>query len=112
TNASFGLKHKDLKVEQLNSNFTFDNSDIKINSLSFKANKSDFNLKGYFDNVIPFLLNPNEKLTIDADVSSKLLVMDELLAYNYSNSSTADTSYRLVFPKNIDFNFSSNVGRL
>lgn len=112
SNASFGLKHKDFKVEELNSNLTFDNNDVKINTLSLKANKSDITLKGYFDNLIPFILSPNEKLTIEADVNSRLLVMDELLSYNYSNSNSTDTSYRLVFPKNIDFSFSSTIGRL
>ncbi|WP_350109883.1 hypothetical protein, partial [Fulvivirga sp.] len=54
--------------------------DIAINDLSGSYGNSDFNLNGYFRNILAYLLLPNEPLGIEASFESKNLNLNELLS--------------------------------
>lgn len=106
TNVSFGVKQRLADFENLNADLVFNNEDIKINEFNGQINKSDFKLKGYFENVIPYFTGLGKKLTVDADLISNNLELDEVLAFQGSSN---NTYFNVVFPEDINFNIRANV---
>jgi hypothetical protein len=76
---SFQLKNDEKRFENINSSLTFKNNNLQINKLIGKINSSDIDIKGYIENLIPFLLLNNQNLSINAELISKKLILDDLL---------------------------------
>ena len=108
-NLEFGLENDDLDYNSFQSELFFNNNDVVIHNFSGKASSSDFDLKGYFRNVIPWLFLPGERLFVDASLVSDNLNFNELLQHSVSES---DTTYRLRLSENIDFKLEAQVGQL
>lgn len=108
-NVNFGIKQRLAEFMNLNADLVFNNQDIKINTLQGKVNKSDFILKGYFENIIPYFTGLARKLTVDADLISNNLELDEILAFQGTGSS--DTYFNVIFPEDINFNIKSKIGK-
>jgi hypothetical protein len=106
---SFELKGNPLAFREFNGSFLFSNNDLVIENFSGHAGSSDFELKGYFRNVLPFLFLENEKINIIASLYSNNLNFNELLKYSVSG---ADTTYRLSFSDKLAFNLEANVVHL
>ncbi|MEE4177950.1 MAG: AsmA-like C-terminal region-containing protein [Bacteroides sp.] len=116
--ASGTLNYEDLKFEikdnplafcEFNGALLFSNNDLVVENFSGHAGSSDFELKGYFRNVLPFLFLENEKINIVASLYSNNLNFNELLKHNVSE---ADTTYHLSFSDRIGFNLEANVVHL
>ena len=106
---SFEIKGNPLKFSEFNGSFLFSNNDLVVENFSGHAGSSDFELKGYFRNVLPYLFLENEKINIVASLYSNYLNFNELLKYNGSES---DTTYQLRFSDRIGFNLEANVVHL
>jgi len=86
-------------------------NDVLIRELSVEVESSNLVLDGYFQNVIPFFLMENQDLFVDAELSSDLIDLDELLR-DYASSSKSDTVYQLEFPEQINFNLTTDIHEL
>lgn len=79
---SFGLKTRPQKIESLNSNLKFNNRNLEIITLTGMVDQSDFSLQGKFTNLIPYLIEKNEGLLVDAILKSNYVDLAALLKSN------------------------------
>ena len=79
-NGTLSASWMNLPLKAVSLESEFENNSLKVKNLSFNYGKSDVNLSGIFDNFIPFLLLPDEKIRIEANLVSKRLELDEILA--------------------------------
>ncbi len=103
-----GAKHS---FESLNASLLFNNNDIVVNECNGKIMDSDFALKGFFRNALAAAFNNDEKLFIEASLSSKMVNLDQLLASNES-SVNSDDEAALKFSKRINFNLNVEIRNL
>ncbi len=106
---SFRLKNDPLIYNSINADFRFNNNDIHIKRFDGKASSSDFDMKGYFRNVMPWLFFDDQRLFVNATLSSGNLNFNELLQHNVSGN---DTIYHLRLSEMIDFRLQANIGKL
>ncbi len=110
SNAKIRPGKYDYEFDQINGDFNFQNSDLKINELSFNLGKSDFKLNGYFRNIIYFFLQNDEDLAIDANLTSNFINLEALLGA--SANGTVDEPYKLKINKRIHANLNLQVKHL
>jgi len=91
----------DRKFEEINSSLVFNDNSLQINKLSGKVNNSDFEIKGSFANVIPFLLLENQTLTVNAEQNSKNFVLEDII---FKISKDKNTSFKINNLYNINLN--------
>jgi hypothetical protein len=108
-NLAFKIKDNPLIFREFNGDLLFRNNDLVVENFSGHAGNSDFELKGFFRNVLPHLFLENEKLTIDASLYSNNLNFNELLKHTVSGT---DTTYRLTFSEKLGFNLRAEVVHL
>lgn len=109
------LKHNDLplRLDNINGNLLFNNNDLAISDVSGRYGESDFLLNGFFKNIIAFLLFKNEPVGIEADLKSKYINLDELLADQQKTRPTASSSeYNFSISPRLILKFNCNVDRL
>lgn len=97
-----------LPTDKLNGTLLFDNNDVAIDNLSGVYGSSDFGLKGYLKNLFGYLLLPNEKIGIDAELNSKLIDLDELL----SSDEKSNGSYSFKLSPNLLLRFKCSIDKL
>jgi hypothetical protein len=98
-----------LVYHSINGDFEFNNNDIIIKLLNGRASGSDFNMKGYFRNVVPWMFFDNERLFVRANLVSDNLNFNELLQHSVSGS---DTTYHLKLSEMIDFRLDADIGKI
>lgn len=105
------LKNYKLDFTAINGDFKFDNNDLAVNLLTGNVASSDFELKGFFRNLVGFVMKENESISIEASLNSKNIDLNELLA-NKSESSGSGGKYKLRFSELIDVNLNSEIDHL
>ncbi|MBI5538913.1 MAG: AsmA-like C-terminal region-containing protein [Bacteroidia bacterium] len=93
-NANMQIVNSKDEFTNINAGFTFHNNDVRIDSLSFLMNKHDFEISGYFKNLIAYMMLDNEPLGIEARIHSKYIDIKKLLSSDSESSGIA-------LPKNI-----------
>jgi hypothetical protein len=97
------------KYTNINGEFQFSNNDLIVNKLSGIVLNSDFLIKGYFHNLLSYIFLKDQKLYIDADLTSVNIDLAELLE---TSTSASDTTYKLSFSDKIDMKMNVNIGKL
>jgi len=105
TGAMFQIKGAPHAFDNLQGKFSLSNLDATIHQFAGTVEESDFALDGTFSNFLPFLLIPEEGLSIDARFSSSYLDFNGLLA----DEASSVEKYHLTFPKGINFNLDLNI---
>ena len=100
TNGNIQMKSYPLPIKITKSDFAFSKSDILINEMKGTIGGSDFALDGSFVDILPFFFIENQKIQIDATLTSSYLNFDELMKSEDSKSKTGKT---LSFSDNINF---------
>jgi len=108
-NIDFAFKNDTKKCTGINGEFQFSNNDLIIDKLSGKVLSSYFSLKGYFRNLLSYLFLKDQKLLIDADLTSVNIDLDELLE---NKTTSTDTTYNLSFSDKLDLKLNINIGKL
>jgi len=75
---TFQLKHSNRKFHGVSGALLFNGTSASVQQLRGYVNGSDFELNGTANNLLPYLLTPNEKLHVDASLSCNLLDFDQL----------------------------------
>jgi hypothetical protein len=104
-------------MNNVSGNMQFNNNDLALSNVSGRLGNSDFVLNGFFKNIVTYLLFENQPVGIEADLKSRFLDVDELLAMGFSKPSTTDQpsgkpQYEFDISKNINLNFHCDVGGL
>ncbi len=105
------LKNYTLGFTTINGDFKFDNNDLAVNSLTGNIASSDFELKGFFRNIVGFVTKENQSITIEATLNSKNIDLNELLS-NKSETTSGPGKYKLRFSEYIDVNLNSEIRHL
>ena len=108
-NLAFALKNNKLVYHGFSGSLQFRNNDLQIESFSGKVGGSDFNVSGYFRNVLPYVFLEGETLHMVASLQANHIDFDELLQHEVSG---ADTTYRLRFNDRLGFQLDARVGSL
>ena len=82
TDLNFSLKENSLPFQDFNGHFLFNGRDLAISDFKGVIGNSDFQLNGFFRNIIAFIFAKNQPIGIEADLQSKNLDLDELLTGN------------------------------
>ncbi len=97
--------------ENLNASLMFNNNDIVVNECNGKIEDSDFALKGFFRNALATVFNQNEKLFIDASLTSRKINLNQILADDEASTKNKK-AFELKFSERINFNLNVAVGEL
>ena len=104
------LKNYTLDFSGINGDFKFDNNDLAVNTFSGKIASSDFELKGFFRNIIGFMLKENQSIAIEATLKSENINLNELLSNK--EDSGKSSKYKLRFSELLDVNLNSEIQHL
>ncbi|WP_017732811.1 AsmA family protein [Nafulsella turpanensis] len=113
---NFKLTNTSYPVRNLNGSLIFNNNDLALSDLSGYAGKSSFVINGLFKNIFSYLLLDNQPLTIEADLQSDNLDLDELLtdaqAEDTATANEGDHFYAFDIRPNTNLYFNCKVARL
>lgn len=93
TNLEFKMTGKALQFKKLNGTFIFNRNDLAISDFKGFIGRSDFELNGFFKNVIPYLLIKDQFMQMEASYKSNLLDLDELLSATGNASATSTEAH-------------------
>lgn len=88
-NLSFKPVNTSYPIRELNGSLIFNNNDLALSNLSGHAGNSSFVLNGLFKNIFSYLLLDNQPITIEADLQSGNLDLDELLSDAHATDAPA-----------------------
>jgi hypothetical protein len=106
SNVDIRLKNNPAVYSNLNGSFKFNNKDLLVENFRGKINSSDFDMKGYFVNILAYAFIPGENIKIKADFSSTKLNMDDLLSNRKDKSGE---TYRMKFSDRVNFDLNLSI---
>ena len=112
----FQLDNASYPIRELKGSLIFNNNDLALSDLSGYAGKSSFVVNGLFKNIFSYLLLDNQPLTIEADLQSDNIDLDELLtdaqAEDTATANEEDHFYAFDIHPNMNLYFNCQVGKL
>ena len=112
----FSNVHTSWPVQKLNGSLIFNNNDLALSNLSGLAGNSSFVVNGLFKNIFSYLLLEDQPITIEADLQSANLDLDELLADSQAglqeNANEGDHFYSFDIRPDINLYFNCQIERL
>lgn len=105
------LKNNILKFSNINGDFKFNNNDLIVNRFSGNVSNSDFELKGFFRNIVGYVLKDKQDINVEATLHSKMINLNEILA-NKQEGEEKTSKYKLQFSEHINVNLNSEIERL
>lgn len=109
--ATLRLKNNNLRFDSLGAYFRFSNNDIEINNFSGNVSGNDFNMRGYFRNVLAWIFLEDEDLTVDAAFRSRNMNLEAFLK-DKTEASPKTADYKMQLSPHINFNLESEIGSL
>lgn len=106
----FNVPKGTLQFTAFNGDFSFKNSDLRIEEFTGKISDSDFQLKGYLRNILPFILLTDQYLEIDAQLKSTQIRLDQLMIA--PGTSATDTVYKLKVNPRLICNLQVHIDHL
>ena len=102
--AGFNTDFSERSVTGLDGTLHFNNADLAFENLDGAIGSSDFQISGFFRNIIPFILQGGQPVHIDADIDSRFLNLNELLQMRVGSPNSAGESrgYHLDLSPNLD----------
>ncbi|MFH0894637.1 MAG: AsmA-like C-terminal region-containing protein [Bacteroidota bacterium] len=107
TNGKFSLTNEPYSFNNISTLCKFSNNDLIVDKMTGNYSKTDFQLNGTFINALAFFFLDNEKLMIDAKLSSSNVSLDELLKDGESSAKSGD--YNFEISPMLDFNIDLSV---
>lgn len=112
-NLSFLYGEDKLSFSNISGNLQFNNNDLALSNVRARLGHSDFLLNGFFNNVITYFLFDDQPISIEADLKSDFLDLDELFALGFAkNKEEKSSEYEFKISNNINLNFNCDVKSL
>jgi hypothetical protein len=111
-NLNFLYGEDKVQIKNLNGLLQFDKNDMALSDVSAVVGNSDVVLNGFFKNSITFLLFENQPISIEADLKSNFLDVDQLFALAYTDDADKSHDYSFNISPNVYLNFNCDVKKL
>lgn len=111
TGMNLHVKNNILKFSNINGDFKFNNNDLIVNHFSGNISNSDFELKGFFRNIVGYVLKDKQDIEVEASLHSNTLNLNELLA-NKQEDKAKESKYKLKFSEHINVNLNTEITQL
>jgi hypothetical protein len=105
SNGEMKLKNSNRHFTGLQAAIQLDNANAHVKGFNGVVNGCDFSINGSFKNLVPFLIDDQQRLLIEANLYSQLMDFNQLL--EVANGS--EEAYELNLPKRVDFAFNSHI---
>lgn len=109
TDGLLRLKNSNREFRDLAVRVRFKDMNAQVENLSGLVNGSDFVINGSIENLIPFLANEQERLTMNANLRSSTIDFTNLV--ETTTSTASNEQYQFVLPHRIDFKMNCEVGK-
>lgn len=111
TGMNLHIKNKILQFTNINGDFKFNNNDLIVNHFSGNISNSDFELKGFFRNIVGYALKDKQDIEVEATLHSNRMNLNELLS-NKQEVQIKESKYKLKFSEHINVNLNSEIEEL
>lgn len=111
TGMNLHIKNNILEFANINGDFKFNNNDLIVNHFSGNISKSDFELTGFFRNIVGYALKDKQDINVEATLNSKSINLNELLA-NKAEDKTGGSKYKLKFSEHINVNLNCEIEQI
>ncbi|MDH5366086.1 MAG: DUF3971 domain-containing protein [Cyclobacteriaceae bacterium] len=111
-NVNFLHKESNIPFKELNGGLIFNNNDLTLTDFSGNIGSSNFLLNGLFKNFAAYVLLDNQPIGIEADLTSTLIDMDELLSGNFTSEENTSENYSFSISPNLQLKFNCNIDQL
>jgi hypothetical protein len=103
-----------IPLENLQGNLQFNNNDLALSNVTGKLGNSDFQLNGFFKNIITFLLFEGQPIGIETDLKAKYIDLNELFSLGYGKAGDDPKTDDFIFhlSKNVNLNFNCDIRSL
>jgi AsmA-like C-terminal region len=96
-----------VNFKNLNGTLQFNNNDLALSDVRGQLERSDFQLNGFFKNVITFLLFEDQPIGIETDLTSNLIDLDQLFELGFGAGSSQEINFHIS--PDLHLNFNCNV---
>ena len=103
---SFKLKESPHVFSNFSGSFKFNNKDLKIDEFSGIVSGSDFDMTGYFRNILAFAFVPGEPIFINADFHSDHFNLDRILE---TGKGSGNKTTHLSFSPRVNYNLNIRI---
>lgn len=98
-------------LKELNGKLLFKNNDLKIDSLAFTINESDFFTTGYLKNLISYIMLEDQKISVEGDIKCHNLNVEDVIPKTRGTSLAGGESGKIILPDDINLNINLKVDR-
>ncbi|MCW5910349.1 MAG: hypothetical protein KIT62_04705 [Cyclobacteriaceae bacterium] len=107
---NFSYGKQNIRFKDINGTLQFNNNDLALSNVRGYFENSDFQLNGFFKNIITFLLFENQPIGIETDLKSSYLDLDQLFAIGFGQEESQE--YHFNISPNLQLNFNCDIGRM
>ena len=103
----FQYGKQQVHFENLTGALQFTNNDLALSNVKGRLENSDFELNGFFKNIITFLLFENQPIGIETDLKSDFVDLDQLFEIGFGQQGSSD--FKFSISPNLYLNFNCDV---
>ena len=101
---NFRYGAQSVRFKNLNGILQFTNNDLALSKVSGMLENTDFEMNGFFKNIITFLIFENQPIGIETDLKSNFVDLDQLFAIGFGKQGSADFSFSISPDLYLNFN--------
>ncbi len=101
---NFRYGGQSVRFKDLNGILQFTNNDLALSKVSGMLENTDFEMNGFFKNIITFLIFENQPIGIETDLKSNYVDLDQLFAIGFGKQGTSDFSFSISPDLYLNFN--------
>jgi len=103
---NFSYGSQNIQFKDLTGALQFTNNDLALSQVKGKLENSDFELNGFFKNIITFLLFENQPIGIETDLKSNFIDLDQLFQIGFGQEGS---DFNFSISPNLYLNFNCDV---
>ena len=104
---NFRYGEQAIYFKDLNGILQFTNNDLALSKVTGHLENSDFEMNGFFKNIITFLLFENQPIGIETDLKSDFVDLDQLFEIGFGQQGSSDFNFEIS--PNMYLNFNCDV---
>lgn len=101
---NFTAGKRKLSFTDLNGTLQFNNNDLAMSNLRGNFEHSDFQVNGFFKNVVTWAFFDNQPIGIEADLTSRFIDLDRLFEVGFSHTTAGSYVFSIAPTLNLNFN--------